>query len=1127
MAVFTYIATFVLTGGTMAVVAGSFTAFAISVVAAGLAIATARLFIGRQQGPQDQGVRITLPPATNNRIPVIYGNVYQQGIITDARISNENKTMTYILVLGEKTQTGTYTVGDIYWNDQKLNFSAGTPYQVESTLDPDGTTSTNLAGLVRVWVYAGSVDSGNQIFPTTGAVAATTTLGESDSAYDLNNLVFAVVQIDYNPDKGVTGLPSMSFQIQNSLKNPGLVLYDYLTSTRYGGGISASEIDTVSMTSATNTLSLYSHSLDQTGLIQYQSDGTTPLNQARYEINGIIQTGDSIMSNVQKICIASNSWLTYDYGQGKWKSLLNRAATTAEKSAAFHFTDDNIIGEITVTATPLEDQYNEFEAEFPDRGLRDQLNYARESLDPGERNNLEPDNELRTRIELVNNAVHALRIARIDLKQSRVDLVVSFTADYSAIQVQAGDVVKLTNPVYGFDADLFRVTRVREVESEDSNLLAEVTLLEYADSVYTEESATDFEDKPISNIPVFGGDESLPPPGQPSIVSVTTETSIPFFTIESSIPAASQPIDHLEIFVSTSTNGVYSYIAQKKSSAAVFVAGETPDIDITGLPAGTWYFKARVGSRNRYSNLSTASSAFTWAPIYVGSTIDNLFSVNYDGTTIGSGNTGWRLLRDTGEAEFNELFVKGLIDYELGQSFLKDNTVNTANIVDFNVTTNKLNTSSVTTAKIADSAVTTDKILNLNVTTEKLNTSSVTTAKIADYNVTTIKLNTSSVTTDKIADYNITTQKLNTGSVIAGPIPDYAITTQLLDTSSVTTVKITDYAVTTQKLNTGSVVAGPIPNFAITTQLLDTSSVTTAKIADLNVTTGKLDTGSVTTAKIALDAVNSDRITDLQYLRFEPQVEVFAGSVNGTILSVDNVNYDPSNMPGSDPYYTFYNGVRWVPWTDLSLTETVTSGTHYVGLLSTTTNYQAQKLDTAVTYNASTEKMYIGGHEVSTVTSATFVEYLCTATQTLTATTQSQAVVFDILLNNAGTQNINTTTLVSPSTGTYMVTWRIQFSNADGAEQRARAWLTVNGNDVARSATTISIPKSHGGDDGFMVMSSTFIVNSNKDDAYELRWSAEDLDVSIETIPASTGTPSYPVSPGVILTAHRLVGSPG
>ena len=46
----------------------------------GLAYATSRIIAGsasgRGGGSQDQGVRIQLPPATYNKVPVVYGHVF-------------------------------------------------------------------------------------------------------------------------------------------------------------------------------------------------------------------------------------------------------------------------------------------------------------------------------------------------------------------------------------------------------------------------------------------------------------------------------------------------------------------------------------------------------------------------------------------------------------------------------------------------------------------------------------------------------------------------------------------------------------------------------------------------------------------------------------------------------------------------------------------------------------------------------------------------------------------------------------------------------------------------------------------------------------------------------------------
>ena len=253
-------------------VAGVFVASAIGI---GVATITSRLINGSGKSgggtAQDPGVRIQLPPATNNKVPVVYGSVFTKATVTDAKLSSSdgvtNDTMTYVLQLSEKTQTGTFTIGDIFWNDQKLVFStdAGSEHIVASSIDQNGfgTSSANYNGLIKIRIYSGSTAATNQIFPLQSSgntENARTTLGESDVNYLLTDLVFAVVQLKYSSEKGVTGLAQMTFQVNNSLNNPGNVWYDYMTSTRYGAAIPTTQIDTDSSISTSTSTSLYSWS---------------------------------------------------------------------------------------------------------------------------------------------------------------------------------------------------------------------------------------------------------------------------------------------------------------------------------------------------------------------------------------------------------------------------------------------------------------------------------------------------------------------------------------------------------------------------------------------------------------------------------------------------------------------------------------------------------------------------------------------------------------------------------------------------------------------------------------------------------------------------------------------------
>jgi len=631
MPAFTYVASIVVANvigiGGAAILGSAGVAFVTSAIALGLAMVTSRVLglTGGSGGTaQDPGVRIQLPPATYNKVPVVYGNANTKGVVTDARISNENRTMTYVLVLSEVTQTGTFEVGDMYWNDKPLAFysDAGKQHIAAATVEdasPPGKFNYNVADLVRIRVYSGGVGANKQIFPeqSTGNITtATTILDQGDikcpAGYTLNDLVFAVVQLDYDGEKGITGLPQLTFELTNSLKNPGLVWFDYMTSERYGAGIPQAQIDLVSCISTTTSTSLFSIS-NQIPPNQFLAGGTTASTQVRYEINGVISTGDTVKNNIDKITMASESWSSFDYSQGQWKIVANRAATAGELASAFVFNDDNIIGDVGIAATNLEDLYNNLEVEFASRKIRDQNDYFKAEINPALRNDLEPDNKLSLRLEMANNALHAARIGLIELKQSRHDLIITFTADFSALQVESGDVVKITNSVYGFDNKLFRVSKTREVEDEVGGITVEITALEYNADVYTDETLQDSADTPGSGIPTFGGTSTLPAPSIPTVSTLSTTT--PSFRISTVIAPSSGPIDEIQWFYNTTSTGNFSYLTNEYSSSGNFTAGSTVTDIITIQAAGTYYFQARAGLGARYSALSTSTSVgFYWNP---------------------------------------------------------------------------------------------------------------------------------------------------------------------------------------------------------------------------------------------------------------------------------------------------------------------------------------------------------------------------------------------------------------------------------------------------------------------------------------------------------------------------------
>ena len=429
------------------------------IVAGGLAIATANLlgvFDVPDLGP-DPGTKIQVAPNTDNRIGVAFGKNFMSGPITDVAISNQNNTMHYCITLSEFVQGGTYTVNQVIWNDSKLNFSGA---NVISYVDPNATTTNSWKDKIRIRVYAGGTTAAKQVFPATGAVDATTMMPHwtNTTNYTMENLVFAMIEVDYDAENSLTGLGSVSIDLTNSIHNPGEVLQKYLNNPVWGAGLSNTVIDTTSILGLSNT-AMKGYCDEQIPFVP-NTGGTSTID--RWQINGYLSTASTVLENIDRICKNANTFFTFDGKQGKFKTVPNRKLSSSEESAAFVLNDDNIVSKLSVSSTELFSLYNSVKVEFQDKNRKDQMNSVVVETPAATRNSGEPDNELTYRAGLQNNNVHATQIANINLNQSRFGMVITCDGDFSTLQIDAGDVVKLTNEIYGFSNKLFWVMRSRE-----------------------------------------------------------------------------------------------------------------------------------------------------------------------------------------------------------------------------------------------------------------------------------------------------------------------------------------------------------------------------------------------------------------------------------------------------------------------------------------------------------------------------------------------------------------------------------------------------------------------------------------------------------------------------------------
>ena len=199
----------------------------------------------------DPGVRLQVNPDPTHKIPVVYGTATIGGIITDATITNSNKTMWYAITLCERTGIklsdniqSEVSFEQLYWDDQRIVFKAD-GVTVNYTVDRDGNNDNSLSDLVQVFCYSGGSGSGDQVAPLGYSITPATAYSRFPiwtSTDTMNNLVFVLVKVDYNREKNLKKIGTIKAKLTNTMTKPGDCIFDYMTDTSYGANISPGEI---------------------------------------------------------------------------------------------------------------------------------------------------------------------------------------------------------------------------------------------------------------------------------------------------------------------------------------------------------------------------------------------------------------------------------------------------------------------------------------------------------------------------------------------------------------------------------------------------------------------------------------------------------------------------------------------------------------------------------------------------------------------------------------------------------------------------------------------------------------------------------------------------------------------
>jgi hypothetical protein len=429
-------------------------------------------------------------------IPVIYGERLTGGTRVFMETSGSDNTYLYMAIVMAEGEINDIT--EIRVDDKIVTFASGfsdgTAVEVDSS---DANFYKNSESLIRVEPHYG----------TDGQSASTllSTLTNWTANHKLSGLCYLAVRFKWNQD-AFTGIPKVQAKIQGKKvvsynvslvaqspaysTNPAWCLLDYLTNTRYGKGLSISEMDLQSFYDASQVC--------ETQVTPYS--GGSDINI--FDTNTALDTSQKIIDNVREILKGCRGYLPYT--QGTYKLIIETIG-----SASITLTEDDIIGGYTLSVPTKNERYNRVIVGFvnPDRNYQvDEVQFP--PIDDSGLPSADQHENMKTAdggfllegrfdFKTITSPYQAEEMAEVILRRSREALTLGLTVSFDAYDLAIGDIVNITHSSLGFSAKPFRVMGMTFNEDFTIGL----SLVEYQATHYSWAEKTVQATIPTTNLP--------------------------------------------------------------------------------------------------------------------------------------------------------------------------------------------------------------------------------------------------------------------------------------------------------------------------------------------------------------------------------------------------------------------------------------------------------------------------------------------------------------------------------------------------------------------------------------------------------------------------------------------------
>lgn len=296
-------------------------------------------------------------------------------------------------------------------------------------------------------------------------------------SHRLQGISYLYVKLKYDADAFPQGIPNISAEIKGKKvldfrdgttafsKNPALILYDYLSDTRFGLSVPTSQIDTTSFTTVANIC-------DEN--ITLAGGGT----ENRYEANGIIYSNVDPMTAIDEIIGSMLGILSYSNG----KFILAGGKYIAPSVT---LDEDDFRGGITIqTKQSRRNLFNTVKGIF----TSPESNWQPSDYPMVTSDTFVAEDNAETIFGNIDlpftiSSTMAQRIAKVVLFKNRQQMVIQAPCKLSAFKLQVGDTVTINNTRLGFNSKVFQVADWTFV-SDETDVGVDLILQETSSSVW-------------------------------------------------------------------------------------------------------------------------------------------------------------------------------------------------------------------------------------------------------------------------------------------------------------------------------------------------------------------------------------------------------------------------------------------------------------------------------------------------------------------------------------------------------------------------------------------------------------------------------------------------------------------